>query len=331
MAGWDLKKGTITEYNLTEDHIWSLFNFVFSDSSRKRNTYKFGLIKSLLDSVFSGEKTSQGVYYTYEQLFARFTENYWNLVVKYDLRQMRKDGKSELSKIEVILKSVVLEKPVLELLEFEAIDTTIKKSIIKKVTAECKRCVIGALYDDFDGTIYSFNLKEQGLTVNYVIYEFMLKHKSEIEKLNYYSWAKFLEKVNDDNVLVRVIDKLELATPRREDLSVYREILRREFEEDTCFYCGKKLRNKIHVDHFIPWSFVKDDKIWNFVLSCPTCNTRKNNKVPSKDFLVRIEDRNRKIQLLDNTVIETEFTGYTDDLMNRMWSYAKLSGLKEYK
>lgn len=330
MAGWDLKQGTITEYNLTEDHIWSLFNYVFSDSSRKRNTYKFGLIKSLLDSVFSGEKTTQGVYYTYEQLFARFAENYWNLVVKYGLRQMRKDGKSELSKIEVILKSVVLEKPVLELLEFEAIDTAIKNSIIKKVTAECKKCVVGALYDDFDGTIYAFDLKEQGLTLNYVIYEFMLKHKSELEKLNYYSWAKFLEKVNDDNVLVRVIDKLELATPRREDLSVYREILRREFEEDTCFYCGKKLRNKIHVDHFIPWSFVKDDKIWNFVLSCPTCNSRKNNKVPSKDFLVRIEDRNRKIQLLDNTVIETEFTGYTDDLMNRMWSYAKLSGLKEY-
>lgn len=51
MAGWDLKYGTITEYNINEDRIRSLFNFVFSDSSRKRNTYKFGLIKSLLDNV----------------------------------------------------------------------------------------------------------------------------------------------------------------------------------------------------------------------------------------------------------------------------------------
>ena len=65
-------------------------------------------------------------------------------------------------------------------------------------------------------------------------------HKAELEKLNYYSWAKFLEQVNDDNSLIRVIDKLELATPRRENLSVYREILRKEFEEDTCFYCAKK-------------------------------------------------------------------------------------------
>lgn len=86
------------------------------------------------------------------------------------------------------------------------------------------------------------------------------------------AWVRFLEQINDDNVLVRVIDKFELATPKREDLSVYREILRKEFEEDTCFYCGKKLGKNIHVDHFIPWSFVKDDKLWNFVLSCARCN-----------------------------------------------------------
>ena len=52
MAGWNLKCGAITQTNVNEERIWSLFNFVFSDSSRKRNTYKFGLIKSLLDNSF---------------------------------------------------------------------------------------------------------------------------------------------------------------------------------------------------------------------------------------------------------------------------------------
>ena len=195
---------------------------------------------------------------------------------------------------------------------------------------ECKTCVVGALYEDFDGIIYSFNLKEKGLTLNYCIYDFMLKYKSEIEKLNYYSWAKFLEQINDDRVLIRVIDKLELATPRRDDLTVYREILRREFEEDTCFYCGKKLQRKIHVDHFIPWSFVKDDKMWNFVLSCPNCNERKNNRVPRKDYVVLIENRNKKMRLSENLVVQTDFAEYSDGLIERMWHYAKMSGLKEF-
>lgn len=331
MAGWNLKSGFITEYVVSEDRIWSLFNYVFSDACKKRNTYKFGLIKALLDSAFSGEITEQGIHYSYEELFGHFAYNYWNLVVKYNLRQMRKDGKSEFSKVELILKEVIKENKVLTNLEFESLDSDIKKKIIKQVTAECKKFVIGALYDDFDGVIYSFNRKESEIVLNPCVYDFMLKYKAELEKLNYYAWARFLEQINDDNVLVRIIDKLELATPKREDLSVYREILRREFEENTCFYCGKKLGKKIHVDHFIPWSFVKDDKLWNFVLSCDKCNERKSNKLPKQDFLIKIEQRNNDIQVTDNIIVQKDFEGYSQDLLSRMWKYAKLSGLKEFE
>ena len=38
MSGWNLKQGDITEYVVSEDRIWSLFNYVFSDASRKRNS-----------------------------------------------------------------------------------------------------------------------------------------------------------------------------------------------------------------------------------------------------------------------------------------------------
>lgn len=74
---------------------------------------------------------------------------------------------------------------------------------------ECKKCVVGALYKDFDGIIYSFDLKSDGIVLNHCVYEFILKYKVELERLNYYSWARFLEQINDDNVLIRVIDKLE--------------------------------------------------------------------------------------------------------------------------
>ena len=330
MAGWNLKRGIITEYNTTEDRYWMLFNFVFSDSCHKRNTYKFGLIKSILDNLFNGQNIEDGIYFTYEQLFAKFAENYWNLIVKYDLRQMRKDSKSDLSKVEIILKTAVKSDSILSNFEFEGIDEVKKQQIINQVTNECKRCVVGALYEDFEGTLYGFGLKETGLIVAPRAYEFMLKYKSEIERLNYYSWARFLEKINQDTALVRVINKLEIATPKRNDLSVYRELLKKEFEENNCFYCGKKLKSKVHVDHFIPWSFVKDDKIWNFVLSCPECNIRKNNKVPSIDYLEKIEYRNKKIQTVNNLIIQSDFSNYSEELISRMWTYAKLSGIKEY-
>ena len=71
MAGWNLKCGSITEYYPSDDRIWSLFNYVFSDSSRKRNTYKFGLIKSLLDNAFNGKKTDAGIFFDSVKIFSQ--------------------------------------------------------------------------------------------------------------------------------------------------------------------------------------------------------------------------------------------------------------------
>ena len=39
MAGCDLKTGVITDYTVSDDRYWSLFNYVLSDSGRKRNIY----------------------------------------------------------------------------------------------------------------------------------------------------------------------------------------------------------------------------------------------------------------------------------------------------
>ncbi len=45
MPGWNLKSGVLVEEKVSEDELWSLFNYVFSDACKKTNTYKFGLIK----------------------------------------------------------------------------------------------------------------------------------------------------------------------------------------------------------------------------------------------------------------------------------------------
>lgn len=331
MSGWNLKLGELKDQNVSEEKYWSLFNFVFSNNSKKRNTYKFGLIKAILDNLFNGVNTDKGIFITYYDLFAKFTENYWNLIVKYDLRQMRKDRKSEFSKIEVILKEVIQFDEILKNLEFQSINLKQKEIIIKKVNIECKRCVLGALYEDFEGTLYSFVRKGQGLYLSYKAYEFMLKYKLEIEKLNYYAWAKFLEKINSDKSLVRVIDKLELATPKRKNMKIYREVLKEEFQECRCFYCGKKLSKSIHVDHVIPWSFIKDNKIWNLVLTCSSCNKEKTNKVPNKKYIFILKERNKKLELFDNKVVKKDFKRYSENLLEQMWEYAKMGGIKEYQ
>lgn len=327
MPGWDLKKGIINSDSIDEDEYWRLFNYLFSSRSMKRNTYKYGFLKSILDNIFNSEKIDDSYFISYSNLFNKFTENYWNLVLRYNLKQMRKDGKSSNSKIEQILINAAIENPLFKDLEFSSISDLQKTEIISIVTKECKRYVVGALYKDFDGYLYSFDVKGNGIYLYNNAYNFILKYKPEIERLNYYSWALLLEQINDNDAIIRVLDKLELSTPKRNDLSIYRDILFKEYEQRNCFYCGRKLNSTMHVDHFIPWSFVKDDKIWNFVLTCPKCNTKKNNKLASKAYIERLKERNNKMKL--DQKLKTDFDSYRTDLLEKMWNYAYKSGFDD--
>lgn len=352
---WNSKFGSLNFSSISDDEYWSLFNFVFSESCHKTSTYKFALLKSILDNLLNNTPGENGQLIFYSDLFAKFAESFWNLVVKYHLHQQKPTAEGKTSKIEQIFGEAVKTNPVLENLEFASIEENTKSKLIQKVQAECKKYVLGALYGDFGGKLYGFDQNGNFITLSQDAYGFLLKYKIEIEKLNYYAWAKFLEKINEENVLFHLLSKLELSLPERTPLKIYRDILFSEFEECNCFYCGKKLSGKIHVDHFIPWSFVKEDKLWNFVLSCPECNIKKSNILPPQSTIARILERNRiilnasdcrnnsKISFaansekikknenkdeIDSTFIKAQFKNYDENLIPRLWQYAKFSGFK---
>lgn len=147
-----------------------------------------------------------------------------------------------------------------------------------------------------------------------------------LEKMNYFEWAKYLEKVNEDTTTRNLLNNLDTIT-LRSDLSVYRRILFEEFEEHTCFYCGKELKEgKIHVDHFIPWSFMKDDNLWNLVLSCAQCNLKKSDKLTPDYFVENLISRNDAILEQNPRKIAAE---YKDEKLRHIYYWAKCNGYNE--
>lgn len=154
-------------------------------------------------------------------------------------------------------------------------------------------------------------------------YEFICRHKMVIEKLNYYEWARFLEKVNEERVAVKLLDKID-GSAKRSNLAMYRQILYEEFENKKCFYCGKQLNSdRMEVDHFIPWSFIKDDNLWNLVLSCPVCNRKKNDKLPAEDFITMLIKRNNCITI---EKYKFEMKNYQDKMVRYIYNWAKING-----
>lgn len=323
MSGCDLAEGRYEIRTLSEDEMWSAFTNLFSSRSKNSSSYKFAFLKSIMDNLYN---VDQNLTLTFDQLFSTFTEVYWNLVLKYGIRQQPVSARSNGTYLEQALNATVIKYTIAIGIPFESISDEAKLEVCKKVKTKCKINVVGALFGDTKGFFYSFSRKGEWLQINPQMYEFVCKHKIVLEKLNYYEWAKYLEKINEDAVMDHLLTKIDQSS-ERENLSVYRRILFEEFENDKCFYCGKKLLNngqKIHVDHFVPWAFIKDDKMWNLVLSCPTCNLNKNDKLAHIIFLEKLLDRNNKIILINENA--KDMRHYKEQNLRAVYYWAKLNG-----
>ena len=320
MAGFDLKEGMYEARNVSDDELWSAFACVFSSKSRNDSSYKFGFLKAIIDNLYNVDANLK---LSFDQLFNKFGEIYWNLILKYGLRQKAVTNDNRETYLEQVLHAAVEKYKILEPIPYESLTAEMMLDISHQVKMKCKKYVVGALFEDTNRLFYSFSKKEEWIQINPVMYEFVCKHKVIIEKLNYYEWARFLERVNEETVAVKLLNKIDEST-KRNNLAIYRQILYEEFESKTCFYCGKQLSSdKIDVDHFIPWSFIKDDNLWNLVLACPSCNRKKNDKLPAGDYLAALVHRNQHILI---EAYRPEMKNYQERMVRYVYNWAKING-----
>ena len=320
IAGFELKEGIYEKEFVSDDDLWAAIGSVFTSHSKKDSSYKYGFLKSIIDNIYN---TDEELRLSFEQLFTKFAEIYWNLILKYEIRQKAATNDKKQTSLERILHEVANKYNILRNVPFESLPRHIIAEVSHKVKIKCKICVVGALYEDTKQLFYSFSKKDEWIQINPLMYEFIGKHKLIIEKLNYYEWAKFLEKVNTDSVMSHLLEKLD-ESAKRNNLSVYRNVLFEEFEEKKCFYCGKKLSiRNAEVDHFIPWSFIKDDNLWNLVLSCSACNRQKSDKLPDLIYLNILAERN-------NVVITRSNYGrmkkYQNERLKYIYHWARKNG-----
>ena len=95
--GYDLPYGTYVDRQLSDDEMWSAFSFLFSGKSRNDTSYKFGFLKSILDNLYNVDKDLK---LTFDQLFSKFTEIYWNLVLKHHILQKSPGKNNRMSALE---------------------------------------------------------------------------------------------------------------------------------------------------------------------------------------------------------------------------------------
>ena len=71
----------------------------------------------------------------------------------------------------------------------------------------------------------------------------------------------------------------------------WREIIERKNGHTTCIYSGKEISfAECDIDHYIPWSFIGHNHLWNLVPVAKKVNRSKSDCLPSNDYLRALVD-----------------------------------------
>ncbi|MFB3164527.1 HNH endonuclease domain-containing protein [Neobacillus sp. 179-J 1A1 HS] len=84
------------------------------------------------------------------------------------------------------------------------------------------------------------------------------------------------------------------------------------------------------MDHFIPWSFVQADQLWNLVIACSTCNLSKSDKLANKLFLDIVIDRNNILGSIPELRKRTDMQVYTRQKLIDLYHFSVENGFTDF-
>ncbi len=93
-----------------------------------------------------------------------------------------------------------------------------------------------------------------------------------------------------------------------------------------CIYSGIPIRKEqMSLDHYIPWTFVAHDQLWNLIPTLPAINSSKSNHLPSDiyfDNFVAMQHKGLTVsqKVFSERVWEKYTDAYIADLKISSWS-----------
>jgi len=300
----------------SDDKFQQIFLHIISQSKRD-NTYKLAFARFLLEYAESETETKVN----FKKIAKYFLKYYWPQISSSKLFQSSIDSQSvdekRKPKIVQILNSEFPEPYYPHTFEQiskkqpEKIENTIKKiekECFSIVTFAFQRIKEGDSDSDVAPMFFDYKIKgrkpsrpdqvyvdfDYGIILNPYTIDFLKRFNGLLKKAVILEWAKFLEPLNIG--YPQIIKSIEFEFEPR-NLQKERKLL--EKIQNSCFYCDKILdKDEINVEHIIPYSYLKHNKMWNLTLACQPCNCKKLGSLPKPKtlWMKKIHDRNTQFR-----------------------------------
>jgi hypothetical protein len=320
----NIDSSSIDDVNF-EKHLDEEFQQIFMhiiSQSNKHNTYKFALARFLLEYVEN--KNEIKIQVAFKEIAKYFLKYYWPQICNSKLVQGGKDAQNQRGKgqseIVNILKTEFPEPYYHQTFEqmwikenekmIKTIDL-IEKQCLKIVTFAFQRIKKGNENLDKSPMFFAYKITgkklskpghvyvdlEYGIILNPVAIDYLKRHNTLLKNTVLLEWAKFLEPYNIG--YPKIIHSIESEYESR-NLTKERKLL--DQIEKKCFYCDEHASDKLEVEHVIPYSYLKHNKMWNLTLACKKCNCKKLGSLPKpkRKWMNELHARNIKFRNSDS-------------------------------
>jgi hypothetical protein len=113
---------------------------------------------------------------------------------------------------------------------------------------------------------------------------YLNQHQGILRGWASWKWLEYMQKKNPSTPAIA--SKLFMPTKRnslKNQTDYWRQIMKDS--ELRCIYSQQLIDpNNISLDHYIPWSFVAHDQLWNLIPTSAVVNSSKSNKIPSDKY-----------------------------------------------
>lgn len=279
----------------SEDHLISHLSSSFNNVT---NTYKHYWLWSILELIKNTNRDS----FTFFELGSKMLELVWHPLTYYKLSFGKQDSFVKIAE-SLIMKTE--DKLIQNQASFSDIIKSQDQKFIKEIISNITRYVPYRFLRPF----FSIELKgEKDAVVNIKILEFanaptsqtlykfdnerilispkwknaILSNFSILKDFIHRNLILFLTKHNPN--VIGISSKLEKPIAR--NLNQQRKLLKdyiSNTESTRCIYSNSIMLDVESIDHFIPWSYVVHDQIWNLVPVTKSSNSSKSNCLPNFD------------------------------------------------
>ena len=171
---------------------------------------------------------------------------------------------------------------------------------------------------DTQKPLYYFNA-ENSSDCNAVILhqdwlEYIAKNYSIIRGWVSWEWLNYMQSKNIN--IPNIVNKLFIPQQRNslsKQTQYWKLIL--NYQRLKCIYTQVELdKDSISLDHYLPWSFVAHDQLWNLIPTTPSVNSSKSNNIPAEKYFtnfVKLQHKGLTIYAQNNS--ERKWLNYAED------------------